>query len=245
MLFVVFKNTSTDPLNVPVLSSEMEEHNNFVANGTLPQVCLTFILSDLFASGSNSWTRFREDCSSSSLILKAWCPLKRRFKNWQDSLVVRRNVTLSLRLRISPIKSITYSLTSGRPLSKRSSALSRMKTKGFVIWAKIEQSSSSAVKRCDAVAGCVSNPRNLDVRSLFSLRPRNERKYPDRPCAWRQCPMAITVDVFPNPGELHMETRRVASLFSWAMTSTAVSIVIKSNSPLNIIPELIWEVWLH
>ena len=236
---------STDPLDVAVLSSEMEEHNNFMANGTLPQVCLTFILSDLLASGSNSWTRFREDCSSSSLILKAWCPLKRRFKNSQDSLVVRRNVTLSLRLRISPIKSITYSLTSGRPLSKRSSALSRMKTKGFVIWAKIEQSSSSAVKRCDAVAGCVSNPRNLDVRSLFSLRPRNERKYPNRPCAWRQCPMAITVDVFPNPGELHMKTRRVASLFTWAMTSTAVSIVIKSNSPLNIIPELIWEVWLH
>ena len=168
-----------------------------------------------------------------------------------------------------------------------------MKTKGFVIWAKIEQSSSSAVKRGDAVAGCVSNPRNLDFRPLFSLRPRSERKYTNRPCAWRRCPMAIAVDVFPNPGELHMETRRVASLFTWAMTSlhsfsrpvkwgtiegrfdfgrvglnsakkmtdfssaddqmckckiqysTAVSIVIKSNSPLNIIPELIWEVWLH
>ena len=50
MLFVVFKNISTDPLDVPVLPSEMEEHNNFMANGTLPQICLILVLSDLLAS---------------------------------------------------------------------------------------------------------------------------------------------------------------------------------------------------
>lgn len=54
-----------------IIKSEIEQHNNFMANGTLPQICATFNLSDLLASGSNSWTRSEEHFSSNSLILTA------------------------------------------------------------------------------------------------------------------------------------------------------------------------------
>ena len=184
-----------------------------MARGTFPQIFETFRHSDVPAAGSKFWTRHWDDTSSSSLILTAWCPWNRKFKNSQDSLVVSRKVTLLLWSRISAIKLMTSSFTFGMPLSNKSSALSRMKVQGSDISSKSEQSSSSADKRWSLwnVLDRRNKPRSLDVRSLFNVSPRSERKYNGRPCALRRCPTVIATDVLPNPGEPQTVTSRVAS----------------------------------
>ena len=222
----VFMNSSKKGLDLEP-SSVTEEHNSFIASGTFPQMCVTFIQSERLPSGSNFWTSCWEDESSSFLILTAWCPWKRKSKNLKDSLVVRRKVTLSLRFRISSSRLITSSFTFGTPLSSKSSALSRMKTQCSDISSNFEQSSSSAAKLCASVwwsslsvVDWRSKPRNFDVRSPLDFIPRNDMKYTGRPCAWRSCPTAITTDVFPNPGEPHTDTSRVEAEVTWPIISS-------------------------
>ena len=207
------------------LSSEMEEHSNLIAKGTCPQIWVIRLQSEVLASGSNSCTRDLEDVSSSGLILTAdWWNSRCKSRNPKDSLVVIANFTFWFRLRISSRNSTTSSrFTFGRPLSSKSSALSRMKTRSSDISLKSWQSSSSRDK-CWAekvfFEGCLKKLRSFEVKSAFDRSPRNESQKTGKPLDWISWPTAMATDVFPNPGEPHMDTIRVDSENKWPMISS-------------------------
>ena len=207
------------------LSSDIKEHINFMAKGTCPQSCAILLQSATLACGNNSWISVWAEASPNVPILKPRWPWKWTSINSRDSLVVTMNVTLGFCLRVSSRSCMTSSFTFGRPLSNKSSALSRINTDCFDISLSSWQISSSR-DRCWSdgflswMVGCVRRLRIFEVRPAFDWSPLNETQYTSSPWVWRACPTAIATDVFPNPGEPQIDTSRVDSEVTCPMISS-------------------------
>ena len=171
------------------LSSEIEEHINFIAKGTSPQICRIRVQSEDFAAGRTAFTNLVAETSSSGLILTLWWPCKSTFRKSRDSLVVTKNVIALLRLRISFKSPMTSFFTPGSPSSNKSSALSRIKTDWSEISLKSRQSWSSR-DSCQKDGWSfkkdgVTKLRSFEVRSAFDFRPRSDTQQTGSPWDWR------------------------------------------------------------
>ena len=206
------------------LSSEIEEHINFIAKGTSPQICRIRVQSEDFAAGRTAFTNLVAETSSSGLILTLWCPCKSTFRKSRDSLVVTKNVIALLRLRISFKSPMTSFFTPGSPSSNKLSALSRIKIDRSEISLKSRQSWSSRDgydrDGWSFLTDGLTKLRSFEVRSVFDFSSRNESQQTGIPLDWRSCPTAIATDVFPNPGEPQIDTSRVDSEVTWPIISS-------------------------
>ena len=134
--------------------------------------------------------------------------------------MVNRNLTFSLRLRRSFIKLTVFSFTSGSPHSNKSSALSRINKHGSDSLSKMKPISSAAVKLWFFDSAVRKWLSNFDVKSPFELSPRSEIEQTVRPTFWSWWPIAIAVDVFPNPGDPQTDTICVESEVKWSIISS-------------------------
>ena len=206
------------------LSSDIKEHNIFIANGTCPHSCVICVQLLALISGSNLETKVWAKASSSGFILKPLWPWKCTSINSRDSRVVTMNLTVWVCLKISSRSCRTTSFTFGQPLSSKSSALSRINTEGFKSLLNSWQSSSSMDRcwtdGCLFIVGCLRKLRNFEVRSALECSPRKDTQYTGSPWDWSSWPAAIATDVFPNPGEPQTYTSRIDSESTCLMISS-------------------------
>ena len=205
-------------------SSEIEEHINLIAKGTSPHICRIRVQSEELAVGRRVFTKAIADSSSNGLILTLSWPCSSIFRKSSDSLVVKANMVALLRLRISFKSSMTSFFTPGSPSSNKLSALSRIKIDRSEISVKSRQSWSSR-DGCEKdgwsfLTDGLTKLRSFETRSVFDFSSRNESQQTGIPLDWRSCPTAIATDVFPNPGEPQIDTRRVDSEVTWPIISS-------------------------
>ena len=207
-----------------VSPSEIEEHNNFIAKGTNPQICRIRVQSEELAVGRRAFTKVIADSSSSGLILTLSWPSKSRFRKPRNSLVVKANMVALLRLRISFKSPMTSFFTPGSPSSNKLSALSRIKIDRSEISLKRRQSWSSRDgydrDGWSFLTDGLTKLRSFEVRSVFDFSSRNESQQTGIPLDWRSCPTAIATDVFPNPGEPQIDTSGVDLEVTWPVVSS-------------------------
>ena len=189
-------------------------HINLMARGTCPHSFIMQLRSLSETFGSNVFTNSAEEASSRTPTLSRWMGSLWLKSLWDSREVTRRFMWLHL-TRSSSISLRTSCLTWVSLDSSKSSALSKIRTKGDRHFRKHWMSRSEGDTWSASLAS--SNiPSRFETKSCLVFNPRRDVKYTGIFLSRNSCATWMATEVFPNPGGPQTSTSRVDPSVNWS-----------------------------